>query len=86
MQLKNLITAIEKQTENKKDEESDKSKTEEIHKKNIVDEVTMLARNKTNDEDNNVNNYVVQGRSEAESEEKDQTEIIKKDALVSYIL
>ena len=46
----------------------------------------MLARNKSNDEDDNVNNDVVQGRSEVESEEKDQTKISKKDALASDIL
>ena len=46
----------------------------------------MLARNKTNDEDDNVNNDVVQGRSEVESEEKYQTEISKQDALASDIL
>ena len=33
----------------------------------------MLDRNKTNDEDDNVNNDAVQGRSEEESEEKYQT-------------
>ena len=46
----------------------------------------MLARNKSNDEDDNVNNDVVQGRSEEESEEKYQTEISKKYALSSDIL
>ena len=46
----------------------------------------MLARNKKNDDDDNVNNIVVQGRSEVESEEKDQTEISKKNALASEIL
>ena len=46
----------------------------------------ILARNKKNDEDDNVNNIVVQGRSEVESEEKDQTKISKKYALASDIL
>ena len=46
----------------------------------------MLARNKSNDEYNNVNNDVVQGRSEVESEEKYQTKISKKDTLSSDIL
>ena len=48
-----------------------------------MDKVTILARNKNNDGDDDVNNDVVQGRSEVESEEKDQTKIIKKDALAS---
>ena len=48
--------------------------------------MTILARHKSNDEDDNVNNDVVQGRSELESEEKDQTEIRKKYALASDIL
>ena len=46
--------------------------------KKILDEVTMLARNKSNDGYDNVNNDVVQGRSEVESEEKYQTKISKK--------
>ena len=46
----------------------------------------MLARNKTNDDDDNVNNDVVQGRSEVELEEKDQTKVSKKDALASDTL
>ena len=48
----------------------------------------MLARNKSNDEYDNVNNDVVQGRSEVESKENDQTEICKKDALacMGYVL
>ena len=46
----------------------------------------MIAINKRNDEDDNVNNDAVQGRSEVESEEKYQTEISKKDALASDIL
>ena len=37
----------------------------------------MLAKNKSNDEDDNVNNDVVQGRSEVESEEKYQMNISK---------
>ena len=46
----------------------------------------MLARNKKNDGDDNVNNDVVQGRSEVEPEEKDQTKISKKYALASDTL
>ena len=46
----------------------------------------MLARNKSNDGDDNVNNDVVQGRSKVESEEKYQTKINKIDALASDIL
>ena len=38
-------------------------------KEKKMDEVTMLARNKKNDGDDNVNIDVVQGRSEVESEE-----------------
>ena len=46
----------------------------------------MIARNKRNDDDDQVNKYADQGRSEEESEEKYQTEISKKDALESDIL
>ena len=46
----------------------------------------MLARKKSNDGDDNVNNDVVKGRSELEPEEKYQTEISKKVALASDIL
>ena len=46
----------------------------------------MIARNRKNDYDDNVNNDTVQGRSEEESEEKYQTKIIIKDALASDIL
>ena len=46
----------------------------------------MLARKKSNDEDDNVNRDIFQGRSEVEPEQKDQTEISKKDALASDIL
>ena len=46
----------------------------------------MLARNQKNDGDDNVNNDVVQGRSEVESEEKDQTKNSKKYALASDTL
>ena len=46
----------------------------------------MIAKNKTNDEDDIVNNDIVHERSELESEEKDKIEIIKKDALASDIL
>ena len=37
----------------------------------------MIAINKRNDEDDNVNNDAVQRRSDLESEEKDQTKIGK---------
>ena len=46
----------------------------------------MIAINKRNDEDDNDNNDAVQGRSEVESKEKDETEISKKYALASDIL
>ena len=46
----------------------------------------MIARNRKNDGDDNVNNDVVQGRSEVESEEKNQTKISKKYALASDTL
>ena len=46
----------------------------------------MIGRNKTNDEDDSINNDVVKGISEVESEEKYQTEIIKINALASDIL
>ena len=46
----------------------------------------MLARNNKNGGDDNVNIDVFQGRSEVESEEKDQMNISKKDALASDIL
>ena len=46
----------------------------------------MLARNKKNDGDDNDNIYVVQGRSEVESEEKYQTKISNKYALASDTL
>ena len=39
------------------------------------DEVTMLARNERNDGGDNVNIDVFLGRSEVESEEKDQSKI-----------
>ena len=42
-----------------------------------MDELTMLAKNNRNDWDDNVNISVVQGRSEVESEEKDQMNISK---------
>ena len=38
----------------------------------------MIARNKRNVDDDKVNNYAVQGRSEEESEEKYQIETKKK--------
>ena len=43
-----------------------------------MDELTMLAKNNIHDGDDNFNIDVVQGRSEVESEEKDQTKISKK--------
>ena len=46
----------------------------------------MLARNKSKDGDDNVNNDVVQGRSEVGLEEEDHAEIRKIYALVSDIL
>ena len=46
----------------------------------------MLAKNNRNDGDDNVNIYVVQGKSEVESEEKDQMNISKKYALASDTL
>ena len=46
----------------------------------------MLARNQKNDGDDNVSNDLFQGRNEVESEEKDQTKIIKKYALASDTL
>ena len=51
-----------------------------------MDELTMLARNNINDGDDNDNIDVVQGRSEVEPEEKDQTKISKKYALASDTL
>ena len=65
---------------------SEKSNTEERDKEKISDEVTMLARKKSNDGDDNFNNDVVQGRSKVGSEEKDQTKINKIYALASDIL
>ena len=46
----------------------------------------MIARNRSNDDDDKVNNDAVQGISEEESEEKYQMDIIKKYALASDIL
>ena len=51
-----------------------------------MDEVVILARNNNNDGDDNFNIDAVQGRSEVESEEKDQTKISKKYALPSDTL
>ena len=48
-----------------------------------MDEFTMLTKNNRNDGDDNVNIDVVQGISEVESEEKDQMNISKKNALAS---
>ena len=46
----------------------------------------MIARNKRNDDDDQVNKDADQVRSEEESDEKYQTKIRKKDALASDIL
>ena len=65
MKLQNLSTDI--QNINRKEsnnEESDKSDTEERDKIKISDEVTMIARNKRNDDDDKVNKDADQGRSE----------------------
>ena len=43
----------------------------------------MLAKNSRNDADDNVNIDIAQGRSEEESEEKDQMNISKKYAIAS---
>ena len=43
----------------------------------------MFTKNNRNDGDDNVNIDVIQGRSGVESEEKDQMNISKKDALAS---
>ena len=64
-------------------EELEKSINEERYLNDKMDEFTMLTKNNRNDGDNNVNIDVVQGRSEVESEEKDQMNISKKDALAS---
>ena len=65
MQLQNLSTAIEninrKESHN---EESDKSNTEERDKIQISYEVTMIARNKRNDDDDKVNKDADQRRIE----------------------
>ena len=45
--------------------------------KKILDEVTMLARNKSNDGDDNVNNNVVQGRSEVDQKKKIRQKLAK---------
>ena len=63
-----------------------KNQTMKKEIKNKMNELTMLARNNKNDGDDNVNIDVVQGRSEVESEEKDQTKISKKYALASDTL
>ena len=87
MQLQTLSTDIEKINRKEiNNEESDKYDTKERDKIQISDEVTMISRKKRNDDDDQVNKYSDQGRSEEESEEKDQTEISKRDALESDIL
>ena len=62
----------------KKNEESDKSNTQERYKKRISDEVIMIARNKRNDYDDKVNNDGVQGRIEVERKEKTRQKLAKK--------
>ena len=69
MQLQNLSTAIEKITRKESNnEELDKSDTEERYKIQISDEVTMVARNKRNNDDDKVNKDADQRRSEEEPE------------------
>ena len=68
MQLQNLSTDIEKiNREESNNEESDKSDTKERDKIQTSDEVTMIARNKINDDNYQVNKDASQGRSEEES-------------------
>ena len=67
-------------------EELEKSINEERYLKNKMDEFRMPTKNNRNDGDDNVNIDVVQGRSEVESEEKDQMNISKKNALASDTL
>ena len=68
MQLQNLSTDIEKiNGEESNNEESDKSDTKERDKIQTSDEVTMIARNKINDDNYQVNKDASQGRSEEES-------------------
>ena len=87
MQLQNLSTAIENiNRKESNNEESEKSNIEERDRKKISDEVKIIAIKKVNGDDGKVNNDAIQGRSEEESEEKDQTEISKTDALASDIL
>ena len=59
----------------------EKSINEERDLKNKMDEFTMLTKINRNDGDDNVNIYVVQGRSEVESEEKDMMNISKKNII-----
>ena len=67
VQLQNLSTDTEKiNRKESKNEESDKSNTEERDKIQISDEVTMISRNKRNDDDDKVNKDADQGRSEEE--------------------
>ena len=65
--------------------ESEKSDTEERDKIQISDKVIMINRRKKDDDYDQVNKNADQGTSEKESEEKDQTERSKKDALESDI-
>ena len=65
MQLQKLGTDIEKINRKEiNNEESEKSDTEERDKIQISDEVTMIARNKRKDDDDQVNKDADQGRSE----------------------
>ena len=65
MQLQKLSADIEKiNRKESNNEESDKSDTEERDKIQISDEVTIIARNKRNDDDDKVNKDADQGRSE----------------------
>ena len=79
MQLQNLSTAIEKiNRKGSNNEESDKSDAEERDKIQISDEVTMIARNKRNYDDDEVIKYYDQGSSEEESEENIRQKLAKK--------
>ena len=65
MQLQNLSTTIEEiYRKESNNEESDKADTEERDKIQISYEVTMIARNKRNDDDDKVNKDADQRRIE----------------------
>ena len=67
MQLEILSTDIQKINRKEiNNEESDKSDTEERDKIQISDEVTMIARKKRNDDDDQVNKDADLGTSEEE--------------------